>query len=294
MRQSVVLLLSFGALAVFGQTPADSIAGKRLELASQELQRVQKLVEIGAESHVRLEQAEQNVADAQDDVILEPGLYGDIKPNELNDQTIDEMVAAAQRRLDRQQARVDQAKKLVATGLTALSYLTPFEEELSLRQVNLNLAQARAQRMREMIARAKVTESIAPGPIVAQDTAVRKAFPTKYPNFLSKSMEHFEGDGEFNEATDLKPLELAFEKRFDRPLPISAEGETNLHRALGFDHRGRVDVAINPNASEGIWLRHYLQALKIPYYAFTRAIRGKATAAHIHIGLGSTRLLNAD
>jgi hypothetical protein len=77
-------------------------------------------------------------------------------------------------------------------------------------------------------------------------------------------------------------------------LPISAEGETNLHRALGFDHRGRVDVAINPNASEGMWLRHYLQSLKIPYYAFTRAIRGKATAAHIHIGPGSTRLQNAD
>ena len=63
MRQSVVLLLSFGALAVFGQTPADSIAGKRLELASQELQRVQKLVEAGAESRVRLEQAEQDLAD---------------------------------------------------------------------------------------------------------------------------------------------------------------------------------------------------------------------------------------
>jgi hypothetical protein len=277
-------------LAVFGQTPADSIAGKRLELASQELQRVQKLVEVGAESRVRLSQAEQDLADAQDDVVLEKTLYGEIKPNELSDQTITELLAAAQRRLDRQQARVDQARKLVATGLTARSYLTPFEEELTMRQVNLDLAQARAQRMHEMIASAKVTEE----PSAPVFTAVRKAFPTKFPNFLSKSMEHFEGDGAFNESTDLKPLELAFEKKFDRALPISAEGETNLHRALGFDHRGRVDVAINPNASEGMWLRHYLQALKIPYYAFTRAIRGKATAAHIHIGPGSTRLQNAD
>ena len=294
MRQSVVLFLSFGALAVFGQTPADSIAGKRLELASQELQRVQKLVEVGAESRVHLEQTEQDLADAQDEVVLERGSYGEVNPNELSDQAITDMVAAAQRRLDRQQARVDQAKKLVATGLTALSYLTPFEEELTLRQANLDLAQARAQRMHEMIARAKVPEPHVPEPIVAQDTAVRKTFPTKYPNFLSKSMEHYEGDGAFNESTDLKPLEVAFAKKFDRPLPISAEGETNLHRSLGFDHRGRVDVAINPNASEGMWLRHYLQMLKIPYYAFTRAIRGKATAAHIHIGPGSTRLQNAD
>ena len=288
MRQSIVLLLSFGAWAVFGQTPADSIAGKRFALASQELQRVQKLVEVGAESRVQLEQAEQNLADAQDDVILERSLYGEINPNELSDRTITDMVGAAQRRLGRQQALVDQAKKLVATGLTALAYLTPFEEELTLRQASLDLAQARAQRIREMIARANMTEPRAP-----EYTAVRAASPTKYPNFLSKSMEYYEGDGEFIESTDLKPLERAFEKKFDRPLPISAEGETNLHRALGFDHRGRVDVAINPNATEGMWLRHYLQSLKIPYYAFTRAIRGKATAAHIHIGPGSTRLHNA-
>jgi hypothetical protein len=281
--------LSFGAWVVFGQTPADSIAGKRLALASQELQRVQKLVEIGAESRNRLDQAEQGLADAQDDVILERSLYGEISPNELSDQTITDMLSAAQRRLDRQQTRVDAAKKLVATGLTALSYLTSFEEELTMRQVNLDLAQARAQRMRELIALAKVKE-----PSLPEFTAVPEASPPKYPNFLSKSMEHFEGQGEFNESTDLKPLERAFEKKFDRPLPISAEGETNLHRALGFDHRGRVDVAINPNASEGMWLRHYLQSLKIPYYAFTRAIRGKATAAHIHIGPGSTRLQNAD
>ena len=120
MRQSVVLLLSLGAWAVFGQTPADSIAGKRLELASQELERIQKLVEIGADSRLHLEQVEQNLADAKDDVVLERSLYGEISPNDLSEQTAAEMVAAAQRRVDRQQARVDEAKKLVATGLVAL------------------------------------------------------------------------------------------------------------------------------------------------------------------------------
>jgi hypothetical protein len=65
-----------------------------------------------------------------------------------------------------------------------------------------------------------------------------------------------------------------------------------VHRALGFDHRGRVDVAVVPSAPEGIWLRQYLQLKKIPYYAFSHAIPGKATAAHIHIGPGSTRLAN--
>ncbi len=112
-------------------------------------------------------------------------------------------------------------------------------------------------------------------------------------NDFAQGMEHYEGDGAFNESRDLPPLELAFATQFDRPLPISAEGETEVHRALGFDHRGRVDVAVVPDAPEGVWLRQYLQVRKIPYYAFSHAIPGKATAAHIHIGPGSTRLANA-
>ena len=112
-------------------------------------------------------------------------------------------------------------------------------------------------------------------------------------NGFIKGMAHYQGDGAFDESKDLKPIEQAFEQKFDRPLPISADGETNLHRSLGLDHRGRVDVAVNPKAPEGVWLLHYLESLKIPYYAFTHAMRGKATAAHIHIGPGSTRL-NAD
>ena len=49
-----------------------------------------------------------------------------------------------------------------------------------------------------------------------------------------------------------------------------------------------MDVAVNPNEPAGIWLRHYLEAKGVPYYAFLRAIPGKATGAHIHIGPGST------
>jgi hypothetical protein len=37
-----------------------------------------------------------------------------------------------------------------------------------------------------------------------------------------------------------------------------------------------------------------LKSRLIPYYAFTHAMAGKATAAHIHIGPGSTRLTSAD
>ena len=89
---------------------------------------------------------------------------------------------------------------------------------------------------------------------------------------------------------ELKALTLAFEKQFSEPFPVSAKGMTAVHRALGLDHTGRVDVAVNPDSPEGIWLREYLDAKAIPYYAFRMAMAGKATAPHIHIGPGSTRL----
>jgi hypothetical protein len=55
-----------------------------------------------------------------------------------------------------------------------------------------------------------------------------------------------------------------------------------------------VDVALNPDQREGIWLLKYLKKTKIPYYAFRAAVRGKATAPHIHLGPPSLRLRTAD
>ena len=67
-------------------------------------------------------------------------------------------------------------------------------------------------------------------------------------------------------------------------MPISALGQTAVHRALGFDHRDRIDVALNPDQPEGIWLRQYLESNRIPFFAFRTSVRGKSTAPHIHIG----------
>jgi len=288
MRQLFVLLLCVGALAMAADSPSDSpevTANKRLALAQQDRERISSLVETGALPRVRLDQAELDVADAQDDVILARTLYGEIPAGEVNDKLIDDMVAAAQRRVERQQQRVDQARKLVADGVAAESYVTPFEDELTMRRTNLQLAHSRAHVMGELATLARFEKS---------QQEIQAITKLDFHDSFTKGMEHFEGPANFEEARDLKPLELAFEKKFDRALPISADGETDLHRAMGFDHSGRVDVALAPNDPEGVWLRHYLRVRGIPYYAFTRAIRGKATSAHIHIGPGSTRLHNSD
>jgi cellobiose-specific phosphotransferase system component IIA len=259
----------------------NSAADKGIELAQQELARVTDLVAVGALPRVRIEEAQAKLEDANDEVILAHDLYGDLPEKGATEQASAEMIAAAQRRLDRQQARLDDAHKMVNAGVSALSYLTPFEAELSSRQTALDLAHLRARLMAD---RAAMAQAPAAPPVFIQA-------PPDDADLAFQGMEHYEGDGAFNEARDLPPLEFAFSSKFDRALPISAEGETEVHRALGFDHRGRVDVAVVPTAPEGLWLREYLQLRKIPYYAFAHAIPGKATAAHIHIGPGSTRLV---
>jgi hypothetical protein len=288
MRQILGVFLSLGALAAFGQTPAESpesTANKRIQLAQQELQKITQLVQAGALSRLRLEQAERDVADAEDDAVLARTLYGELPVEDLNDKLIDEMIAAAQRRVERQQARVDAARKLVDEGITAQSSLESPQQELTTRRLNLEMAHSRARMMGELAALAKFEKA---------SLEIQDATRLDYRDMFLPGMEHYEGSGTFRESRDLKPLATAFQKKFDRPLPISAAGETDLHRALGFDHSGRVDVAVNPGDPEGIWLRRYLKSRQIPYYAFTRAIPGKATAAHIHIGPGSTRLHSAD
>jgi hypothetical protein len=59
---------------------------------------------------------------------------------------------------------------------------------------------------------------------------------------------------------------------------------------MGFDHTGRLDVALSPDQAEGMWLCSFLRSMGIPFYGFRGAIAGKATGAHIHIGPASERI----
>jgi hypothetical protein len=295
MRQICATFVCLGCTVLWAQTPEPSAApagppqliqSKEIALAKIEIDRVAELVKAGALPRVRLDEAEQKLADAQDDAILARTLYGDLPANNLSEQMADEMVAAAQRRVERQMLKIEQARKLLADGVIAQSSLQPLEDELNVRKMNLNLAHSRSKLIGELAAIAKYEQSM------QQLQTSAKIEP--YTDYTMRSLVHYEGSGTFLANRDLKSLETAFQRRFDRPLPISADGQTAVHDAFGFDHRGRIDVAVNPNEPAGIWLRHYLEAKRVPYYAFLRAIPGKATGAHIHIGPGSTRLHNAD
>jgi len=152
-------------------------------------------------------------------------------------------------------------------------------EELERRRQTLGLARSRAQLLGELAEMARAEEAL---------DQILESAPQEAPRIA----ERYDGGGQFG-AAHLKSIVLAFERQFDRPLPVSARGATATHRALGFDHRDRVDVALNPDSPEGWWLRRYLETLRVPYFAFRGVIRGRSTAPHIHIGPPSLRLRRA-
>jgi hypothetical protein len=88
------------------------------------------------------------------------------------------------------------------------------------------------------------------------------------------------------EATKVKDF---FRDKFDRPLPLSAFGQSDLHTRWGLDHRNGMDVGLHPDSVEGRALIEFLRAQSIPFLVFRGPIPGVATGPHIHIGNRSPR-----
>lgn len=248
------------------------------ELKRMEFERLRTMAETGAIPRARLEQAQAELADAEDNMILRRTLYGTIRIEDFTKEQAEQMIAAAQRLVDSQNERYERSKQLVSEGVLARAALTIMLEDLDFRRKALDLARFRAKLVEELEEYARAEEEA--------DTDVQYRAPRRV-------IERFDGLGQFRDV-DFARVSTAFQRQFYRPLPVSAKGETATHRALGFDHRGRVDIALNPDQREGIWLLNYLRRLKIPYYAFRAAVRGKATAPHIHLGPPSPRLRVAD
>ena len=250
------------------------------ERAGQEAARVRALVEAGALPRTRLAEVDRDLADARDDDILRRTLFGLATVEDLTEEQIREMLAAADRRVARQRERLEQARKLVEEGGAPRTSLSPFLEELDSRRRTFDLAESRASLFREL------------AEMIRRELELDASLEAE-PEVAPRIAERFEGSGVFR-LTQLKGVMAAFEKEFHRALPISARGMTALHKRLGFDHRERADVSLRPDQPEGIWLRRYLEALKIPYIAFRGFIPGVSTAPHIHIGPPSGRLRVAD
>jgi hypothetical protein len=262
------------ALAVcVGAIGAQTNDAPEVARARAEVQQLRALVEAGAAPPAQLQKAEEAMADAQDAAILQRTLYS----QDLTAEQTDDMMAAAIRRFDRRRKALDEAQRLVEAGAASRVSLGAFLVELDRVRKESDLAESRASLVREL------TE-------MAQAEAALAAKLAEEPAQAPQLADRYDGDGIFT-AGSLSRVEVAFAARFGKPLPVSAMGETAVHRALGFDHRGRVDVALRPDQPEGVWLREFLTENRIPYFAFRQAVPGKATGAHIHIGPMSTRLV---
>jgi hypothetical protein len=265
MRRSVALACLLYVAPLCAQAPA-----------VQDADRVQALVAAGALPRTALQDAEQMRAEAVDEAVLRRTLYGVIPVEELTEEQAEEMLAAAQRLLDHQKQKVEHAKRLVEEGVMARLSLTPYLEELDRRRRTFDLADSRARLLRELAEMVRAEQAL--------QITLEKA-----PEEAPKIAERYDGDGIFR-MSQLQTISDAFQRHFAQPLPISARGATALHRALGFDHRGRVDVAVSPDTPQGVWLRRLLENLHVPYFAFRSFVPGKSTAPHIHIGPPSGHL----
>lgn len=222
--------------------------------------------------------AQTDPADEQDLALVDAGLTTIYPAEEIwksaalqdtVDQRADDMLAAAERLVRRQEKRIDDALTQAEQGKLSGAELKAVFAEMRRRTEKQSLVIDHANVLKDIVLAIRAESYRGTGrfgPVIRYD-----------------------GRGFFTNG-HLSIIRTAFTREFGRPLPISAHGSTDLHRRMGFDHTGRVDVAVSPDQREGRWLMRFLETLKVPYYGFRMAIRGSATAPHIHIGPGSTRI----
>lgn len=242
--------------------------------AQQNLNRIRPLVQQGVLPVNDLAKAMDELNDALDMSILRySALAPDLQPEEA-----DQMVTVAERMFLRRQKRDMQTKQLVATGILARSEAEASSSEVISAKLQLDLAIERASLVKQMA--------------LEKHQAEVETEAESHPEWNGQMYTRYDGNGTFTRA-DFDKISAAFLSTFGHVIPVSADGQTAVHTALGFNHAGRIDIALSPDQPEGVWLLRYLQKNHIPYYAFRAAVAHKATGAHIHLGPGSTRLTAA-
>lgn len=225
-----------------------------------ELQRVKDLVRAGALPRKALIEAES--------AHLERGYRETLRRTLLSEtlerQELETMLDAARGLQRIVQERFDRVMAQVEAQVVPANRLQEAKDQLDAAKRQAELAQSRANLVRQM---------------------ERMAAAETY-------LEELEGDEEAYRFYGFEPYEQEllseigdmYRATFGSDPPISAEGDTDLHRAMGLDHTGRIDVALHPDSDEGLFLIYMLESLGIPYIAFRTAVPGQATGPHIHVG----------
>lgn len=258
MFQAKVLLLTVAVAA--GVQAAD------VRAAEANLRRVELMVEAGAAPQSALKAAQDQVQDARNEEVLRDTLYS----GNVTEKDVPEMLRAARELRARAAQGVAAQQRFVAAGVAPERTLKVPREDAARAERQWELAESRAKLVAEIAEMARREAEL------EERAKAELAVVSDGKGTLSRR--------------DFSRVEAAFFRQFSHPLPVSARGETAVHRSMGFDHRDRYDIALNPEQEEGRWLITLLQRLNVPYIAFRHAVSGKATGAHIHIGLPSPRV----
>ena len=184
------------------------------------------------------------------------------------------LVGAAGRRYMRRKLAYVSAKQLVDAGKADASGLEPLRREMDAARKVCDVAESLGRPIQDLAS--------------AQADWELERRLAYIPSTMVGLAERYDGGSPFTEA-DLDEMGQAFLKHFGQPMPVSTRGDSAVHRAMGFDHRGRFDVALSPSQPQGVWARRYLTEKHVTFFAFRSAVPGRATGAHIHIGPASTR-----
>jgi hypothetical protein len=178
----------------------------------------------------------------------------------------------------RRQRELDQRADMLEKGYIARSELEQSKLALARAQAKLADTDQRIRDSEMIIGEAEARSRLA-------------SLPPLPPGGYSEAgdLVRFNGLAEWSLA-DAGKIETYFATLFGHPLPVSARGESEVHRQMHFDHRNAMDVALHPDSIEGRSLMDYLRKSGIPFIAFRGRVAGSSTGAHIHIGKPSLRV----
>ena len=199
--------------------------------AQQNLARVRSLVQQGVVPVNDLAKAQDDLNNALDESILR---FSELATDLLPEQA-DQMVTVAERMFLRKQKRSMQTRQLVETGILARSEAEASSSDVISAKLRLDLAIERARLVKDMALQKQLAEV--------------ETEAESHPEWNGQIYTRYDGNGTFTRA-DFNKISAAFLANFGHMIPVSADGQTAVHTALGFNHAGRIDIALNPDQSE--------------------------------------------
>ena len=155
-----------------------------------------------------------------------------IDNKDLSEEQANSLVRAAGRRYMRRKLAYNEARQ---SGKAATGELDALRVNLEAARRVCDVAESVERHARELTVMARA------------DFELESQISTLAPSMLGL-VERYNGSSTFT-AADLRAMEQAFFKQFGKILPVSTRGDSAVHRALGFDHRGTIRSGREPVAT---------------------------------------------